>query len=130
MANVLIQADSRFPVDRRRIRRTINRILTAQGVGAEVEVSVLIVGDRKMKALNEQYRRKKATALVLAFPLETTGADAGIGFAGAPDNILRLGDIVISYPQARKRAIMEKVTIDDQVEKLVSHAMKHLLGTS
>lgn len=128
MANVLIRADSRFPLDRRRIRQTINRILAVQGVGAEAEVSVFIVGDRKMRALNCQYRWKKGTALVLAFPLEIAETDTSVGFASAPDNILRLGDIVISYPQARQKAIKEQVLIDEKIEELVKHGMKHLLG--
>lgn len=124
MARILIRADSRFPVDRQRIRRTINQA----GGGEAMEISVYIVGNRKMKQLNQQYRREKHTALVLAFPLEAANSESSLGFANAPDGVLRLGDIVISYPLARQKAIKEKVLIDEKIEELVKHGMRHLLG--
>ncbi len=66
--------------------------------------------------------------MVLAFPFiedKTTTP-----FVSSPDNILRLGDIIISYPQAREEAREEKKMVDDKIDELVIHGIKHLLGNS
>lgn len=125
---VLIKADSRFPVDRKRIRQVINSFLKEKGVEGEVEVSLSIVGDRKMKALNRKYLKRGQTGSLLSFPLENTTESSGLGFAPSPDEILRLGDVVISYPQALKKAVEKSILVDDQMEKLIRQGMKHLLG--
>ena len=46
----------------------------------------------------------------------------------APDNILRLGDIVVSYPQAIAEAAEENKMVDDKIIELVLHGLNHLLG--
>lgn len=127
-AKVLIKADSRFPINRKRARQVVNSVLKENGVRGEVEVSILVAGDRKMKALNQKYRRRKEMASVLSFSMENTSEDSGLGFADSPDGALRLGDIVISYPQALKMAAEKNILVDDQIEKLIRHGMKHLLG--
>jgi len=127
-AKVLIKADSRFPINRKKIRQVVNSVLKENRVRGEVEVSILVAGDRKMKALNQKYRRRKKTNSVLSFSMENTGEDSGLGFADSPNGVLRLGDIVISYPQALKVAAEENILVDDQIEKLIRHGVKHLLG--
>lgn len=125
---VLIKADSRFPVDRKKIRQVVNSVLKEKGVEGEVEVSLSIVGDRKMKTLNQRYLKRAQTASILSFSLENTRENSGLGFAPSPDEILRLGDVVISYPQALKKAVEKSILVDDQMEKLIRQGMKHLLG--
>jgi len=130
VGRVLIKADSRFPVNRKRLRQTIKKILTVHSLTGEVEVSLLVAGDRKMKALNQRYRKKDKTVSVLSFPLEKADNNSSLGFASSPDGILRLGDIVISYPQAQKRAAEHNVLVDEEIDKLVEHGMRYLLGIS
>jgi len=119
---ILIKADYRYPVDRKKIRQAMGNILKEKGLIEDVEVSVSFVGDRKMKQLNTSYRKKKETTDVLAFPL----LEKKIDFP--QDNILRLGDIIISYPQARKQAGQYNVLVDEEIDKLVEHGLLHLLG--
>lgn len=98
------------------------------GVEGEVEVSISIVGDRKMKLLNQKYLKRNKTTSVLSFSLENSDEDSGLGFAEFPDDVLRLGDIVISYPQVLNRAVKKNIFIDEEIERLVRHGMRHLLG--
>lgn len=128
MIKVLIKADSRFPINRKKIRQVIRVVLMENGVEGEVEVSISIVGDRKMKLLNQKYLKRNQTTSILSFSLENSGEDSGLGFAGFPDDVLRLGDIVISYPQALNRAVKKNIFIDKEIERLVRHGMRHLLG--
>lgn len=125
---ILIKADSRFPIDRREIRKVIGSILTENNFPSDVEVSVSIVGDRMMKALNRRYRHLDKTTSVLSFSLENGTDRTGLGFAQSPDEVLRLGDLVISYPQAVKEAVEGNILIDEEIEKLIRHGLKNLLG--
>lgn len=128
MIRSLIKTDSRFPINRKRIRQAVASVLRENGVRGEIEVSIVVVGDRKMKALNKQYFKRKETASILSFPLENTSEDTGLGFANSPDEILRLGDIVISYPQALKKAAEKNILVDEAIDSLIKHGMNCLLG--
>lgn len=126
MVNVLIKTESHYTVDRARIRNTIEKVLKDKGVKGKVEVSVNIVGDRLMRELNSKYRNLEETTDVLSFPLSDEVANAP--FVDPPDDTLRLGDIIISYPQAREDAREENKMVDDKIDELVEHSMLHLLG--
>ena len=121
MIKVLIKADSRYPIDRKIVREKVKQILESKRLTQDVEVSLSFVGDRKMKILNFKYRKKNKTTDVLSFSM----------IEGKPfpeDDILRLGDIVISYPQARKQAREYNILVDKEINKLVEHGLLHLLG--
>lgn len=123
---ILFKTESHYQIDRGRVRKKIEDVLRQKGVKGNIEVSVNIVGDRLMKALNKKYRNLDETTDVLSFPLSEDVKDKL--FVDPPDNILRLGDIVISYPQAREDALEENKLVDDKVDELVEHSMNHLLG--
>ncbi len=95
-----------------------------KGVRGDVEVSISIVGNRLMKNLNKKYRNISETTDVLSFPL----LENGTPFIPPPDGILHLGDIVISYPEAREEAIEENKLMKDKINELVTHGLLHLLG--
>jgi len=122
MIRVLFQTESHFPVSRKKIKEAVVAALTPE-VHRDAEVSVSIVGDRQMKTLNKKYRKIDKTTDVLSFVL-----GEGKKFVEAPDDILRLGDIVVSYPQAVDEARTENKLVDDQIAFLVLHGLDHLLG--
>lgn len=119
---VLIYVESRYKVNRKRIKAAVQYVLEEQNVQTPVEVSIAIVGDRKMKALNKKYRNKEGTANILEFPLNE-GEQTKL-----PSDIMRLGDIVISYPMVIKEAAAQEMLVDDRIEELIRHGMLHLLG--
>ena len=114
--------ESRYRVNRKRIKKTIFKVLTIHEVKGPVEVSVAVVGDRKMRALSKQYKGEDKTRNILSFSL-SEGESTYL-----PSEILKLGDIVISYPQVIKEASEEEVLVDDKVDELIEHGMLHLLG--
>lgn len=126
MLNILIKTDSHYRVNRDRIRQCITVILGEKKVRGDIEVSVSIVGDRLMRKLNSVYRKLDKTTDVLSFPLSSS--EAKIPFADAPDQVLRLGDIVLSYPQVVDGASEENILVDDKVDELIEHGLLHLLG--
>ena len=70
MIKVLIKANARYPVNRKKIRALVKDVLGKHGLEKDIEVSILIAGDRKMKALNSQYRKINKPTNVLSFPLK------------------------------------------------------------
>jgi probable rRNA maturation factor len=119
---VLMYVESRYKVNRKRVKKAIDDVLVEKSVTSPVEVSIAVVGDRKMKALNLKYRNLDKTTNVLSFPINE-GEQTIIN-----GNISRLGDIVLSYPQVIRDAIRDEMLVDDKVDQLVKHSMLHLLG--
>ena len=117
-----IFVESRYRVNRKRIKSAIGKVIAEHDVKGPVEVSVAIVGDRKMRELSKKYKDEDKTRNILTFSLSE--GDSTL----LPSGILRLGDIVISFPQVIKEASEEEVLVDDKVDELVQHGMLHLLG--
>ena len=126
MQSVFIKTDSHYKVNRKKIRETIEIFLREKKVSGKVEVSLNVVGNRMMRALNKKFRSLDKTTDVLSFPLFLDQGETA--FINPPDDILRLGDIVISYPEAREGAMEENKMVDDKIDELVIHGMEHLLG--
>ncbi|MBI2033255.1 MAG: rRNA maturation RNase YbeY [Candidatus Levybacteria bacterium] len=119
---ILLFVESRYKVNRKRIKQAVLQILAGQGLVQETEISIAIVGDRKMRELNKKYRNLDKTSNVLSFPI-TEGEDMRL-----PREVLRLGDVVISYPEVIREAAAENMLVDDRIDELVSHGVLHLLG--
>lgn len=120
--NTLIFVESRYRVNRKRIKQTVEKVVIQNGVGSPVEVSVAIVGDRKMRELSKKYKGEDKTRNILSFS-QTEGEAIQ-----TPNDILRLGDVVLSYPEVIKDASRDEMLVDDKVDELVEHGLMHLLG--
>ncbi len=127
MITILFQTETHYPVNRKKIKAALSSILL-HTIHRDTEVSVAIVGDRRMRELNRTFKRIDATTDVLSFPLSDPLYGQGQSFVDAPDNILRLGDIIISYPQAVATASEENKMVDDVIVFLALHGLDHLLG--
>jgi len=119
---ILIYVESRYKADRKRIKSAVNAVLEENKVQSSVEVSIAIVGDRKMRKLNKEYRNLDKTSNVLSFPL-AEGESSHL-----PNDVIRLGDIVVSYPEVIRESAAKEFLVDDRVDELVKHGMLHLLG--
>jgi len=127
MIDVLFQTESHFSVDRKKVIAAITETLEKSMKG-KIEVGVSIVGDRRMRELNRTYRQIDDTTDVLSFPLNDPSDTKTATFVEPPDHVLRLGDIIISYPQAILEAAEENKFVDDQIVFLAMHGLNHLLG--
>src|ERR1035437_4485187 len=97
--NVLIFVESRYKVNRKRIKQVIKNTLDKNGINGAVEVSVAIVGDRKMRELSKKYKGEDKTRNIFSFSQTEGGAFT------TPRDTLRLGDIVLSFPQVINDAV-------------------------
>jgi probable rRNA maturation factor len=134
MVNIIVTADSRYPINKLAIQATVLEVLQSNRVGGDVEIGINIVGDRKMHEFNKKFRGIDSTTNILSFALEDHLVQSQlqhipkVGFVKAPDKVLRLGDILISYPQALSDASLEGISVDEELRFLVEHGTKHLLG--
>lgn len=125
MINIIIHSDPRYNINHELIRSAVLNILQRHHIVGKLEVGISVVGDRKMHELNKKYRNIDNTANILTFALEDPSR---IGFVAPPDKILRLGDIIISQPQALEDASLDGVSVDEELRALVEHGTNHLLG--
>lgn len=123
IVNVLVFSESRYPVNRRKIKKIVEKFLEGQDIKGPVEVSVAIVGNRKMRSLNKKFRDQDKTTDILSFSL-TEGKPSLL----PTDGVLRLGDIVISYPAAVANAAREEVMVDLEITELIEHGLSNLLN--
>lgn len=133
MINIVVSSDSRYDINKRSVEDAVATVLKAHKVSGRVEVEIIVVGDRKMHELNRKYRGIDSTTDVLSFAFEDPHPQnlqmiSRVGFLAAADKILRLGSIVISYPQALEDASLDGVSVDEEINYLVEHGTLHLLG--
>ena len=129
MIKVHINADGKYPIDRKRIRKTVTKFLENKRITGNIQVSISVVGDRKMKFLNENYKKHQGTTDVLSFPYSLMDPVTYTkDFIFPKDQGMILGDIIVSYPEARKRAMKRGKMVDDVIDFLIDHGLKHLTG--
>jgi len=97
------------------------------------EVSVLLVDDKQIQALNRQYRHKDCPTDVLAFcQQDSRGRPPCLPKSGRrADRDVRpylLGDIVISVSTAQRQAQDMGHSLEQELKILLIHGLLHLLG--
>ncbi len=85
-----------------------------------IELSVNLVGESKIKELNKKYRQKNKVTDVLSFPLESKSSKNR--------KIWPLGDIFICLSFAKIEAKSENVDIEAKLARLTVRGFLHLLG--
>lgn len=98
------------------LRERAEKILNILGV-KNAELSILITGDEEIRELNRTYRGKDRPTDVLSFP------DGDV-----VEGRLILGDIVISLETAQRQAKELGHSLEEEVERLLTHGVIHLLG--
>ena len=89
-------------------------------------MGLTITSDETVRELNAAYRGKDETTDVLSFSYFVEGgADE---FPMPPGEEPGLGDVVVSYPQARRQAEAAGVPPEQEAAHLVTHGTLHLLG--
>jgi probable rRNA maturation factor len=100
-------------VDVTRVRRTVRAALRALGVW-DHELSLTLVDDRTIRALNARYRGVRRRTDVLAFPLAGPAAV--------------VGEAILSVETARRQARALGHSLREELDLLCCHACLHLAG--
>ena len=80
-------------------------------------ISISFSGDKKVRELNNSFRRKRSATNVLSFP-------SNYKF----NNTLFLGDIIFSIETILKEAKRDNKSVENHLTHLFIHSVLHLLG--
>ena len=86
-------------------------VMKVAALGEAYELSVVIVGKKRMRTLNRTTRGKDYTTDILSFPLDKTA-----------------GEIVINLDACKKKAREFDRTFENYLDFLFIHGLVHLLG--
>lgn len=114
MVSVLLHAQGDWNVPGALLERGVREVLRREGVD-EGEISLALLDDARMEALNLEYLGKSGPTDVIAFALHAPGE--------AP-----LGDVYVGYEQARRQAVGLNVQLDEELLRLAVHGTLHVLG--
>ena len=131
---------STLRLDMGRWAELARNVLDAEGVGDDVEVSLLFVDEPTIAELNERFLGNSGPTDVLAFPIDDepvpggrspdeggTGPGGPLSSEEEPVPML-LGDVVVCPAVARRQAEEHAVEAEDELALLVVHGLLHLLG--
>ena len=126
--NVLIDEDLGGDLEVSWLQSIAQQVLVAQGVGAEVEMGLVIATQQRVQQLNRDYLGRDEPTDVLAFSTrEEIGADLP-PFVPPTNGVLHLGEVIISYPQAVIQAEEHQHSVKKELAILIIHGVLHLLG--
>jgi len=135
----------KIPVYPKRIKKTILKILSKEGLKKSGAITVCFVNERKIKKLNLKYHNKNAPTDVLTFDLSdkknlsrrsdrrrSRASEVGIPSQGTyglkASSGTTLADIVVSTDAAIQNAKSFKTTPFYELNLYVIHGILHLLG--
>lgn len=115
---------------RQTIHEVAEAVLKEESCDFNAEISVTLVDDEAIQAMNAKHRNIDRATDVLSFPMldfdaEGNAVDADFDMDG---EFVVLGDIVISMQRAQEQAEEYGHTLRREVAFLTAHSMLHLLG--
>ena len=124
---IFIEKEFQGMVDGGWVKKIVRQVLKAEGVPPPYETSLVFTDSETVQRLNRDYRGADEPTDVLAFyMLPQKGAESS--FALPPDGVTRLGEVIISYPQAAAQAKEQGHSPERELALLVIHGILHLLG--
>ncbi len=101
------------------MRRNARILLNSLG-HPEGELSVLLVDDGQIAALNRVYLNREGPTNVIAFPMQEGRC--------APPGPDLLGDVVVSVDTADREARQAGMELEERLTQLLVHGLLHLCG--
>lgn len=111
--------DTSREVDQPAVRRLIARILAAEG-HRQYDLTLVLTDSGHLRRLNRRFRSIDRVTDVISFAMME-------GIGSFPHQ-RHLGDIYISLPRTWRQARDYGTTFDDELFRLVTHGLLHLLG--
>jgi probable rRNA maturation factor len=111
--------------DAPRIEALVRSLVEPELKRSDYSLSVHLVSDETIRALNHEHRGKDSHTDVLSFPLHDPN---GMRFVLPPGEPVNLGDVVVSHPRAVDQAADFGHSLDRELAYLVAHGVLHVLG--
>ena len=119
MGVLIDNRQNRYKIPLKKIQKKARAVLSALDC-PDGELSILIVDDFQIEALNKRYFNRSGPTNVIAFPMRE----------GRFSNITPrlLGDVVISVEAAVREGELAKISMEDRFDQLLVHGILHLFG--
>jgi len=114
---IIKNLQNKVPVNSKKVVKTVQKVLSSEGIKKSGEITLCFVNDRKIKELNLKYLGKNNPTDVITFD---------IAEPKRPDKIF--ADIVISTDRAIDNAGVFGTSSLYELYLYVVHGMLHLLG--
>jgi len=108
-----------IPVEAKKIRKAAERILASLRISG-YELSVLLLDNKGIRAVNKKYLNRNRPTNVISFSL----AEGEFGNI----NSQVLGDVVISVEKALEQAETRGTSLEEELTFLLIHGILHLVG--
>lgn len=118
--DLIVKTPMKLSVTKQDFSGWITDELKKNGFDDKWQVEVMLVCDKRIKGFNKKYRHIDKTTDVLSFPQFEKPPESG-------DN-QSMGSIVISVAQAKKQAMDNNRSFNNELEFLTRHAVRHLAG--
>jgi len=117
---IFIEFDPTLKIDlpRELLERTAAAALRQQSA-PDADLTLVLTGDTRLRALNRDFLHTDAPTDVLSFPSDEHDPETGRRY---------LGDVIISVLRAASQAQAGKHPFEQEVQLLVVHGVLHLLG--
>ncbi len=128
MIEVTVHKQSAFPVSATAIKKVVAQTFKEHGIVSDAEASVAIVNEAKMLTYVKEFLGEEGEIArahpVLSFPTNEIEGQ----FSFPPDNVIHLGEIIVSYPKAVEDAAKMGKHVEEVICDLAAHGALHLIG--
>ena len=99
-----------------------------------ISLDIIIASNTLLHNLNQEFMGENSTTDVLAFPAKPSKSEPShsinsqIQLLSPDNNHIYLGEVYLSYPQAKKQAKQHHHSLDHEITTLIVHGILHILG--
>lgn len=112
-------------IDEEFLKKITEKILEGENK-KELDLSIALIGQGRIRELNKKYKKKNRVTDVLAFPESKVLLEK---FRVGPIKKIRgLGEIVICLREVKKNAKRFDLTFERELARVLIHGILHLLG--
>ncbi len=112
------------------VRSVCERVMSEEECDFDAQISLTLTNNENIREINNEHRDIDSPTDVLSFPMLEFDDEGQIidNEFEYDDDLIMLGDIVISLERAREQSIEFGHSFKREVAFLVAHSMLHLLG--
>lgn len=119
---------SKSPVEDKFFFRIIKDTLERSGMNflkaRDINVGLALVNSGEIRKLNRIYRKKDSVTDVLSFSEYKNSSE----MENSNGKKMFLGEIILCYNDIKKYSRKEKINFEEELARVVSHGILHLLG--
>jgi probable rRNA maturation factor len=107
-------------------KKALKSLPTPTKRGKQIEIDLVIIGEKRMRSLNRDWRGKDKATDVLSY--EGEERNLKFKFISPLENVIYLGQIFICYPIMARQSKQFGYSHKEEMSRLLVHGILHLAG--